>query len=284
MTQTPPQPDAADFPALLSAAVEGSYGVAVRLSGNAADAEDLLQAAALNALRGRATFQVGTNFRAWFYRILVNQSFTSRRREGRMRSVGFDEESHAGIRALREVLGGPPDFDPLTRLLARMDAEEIAASLQSLPAPYDVVAILYFGQELSYREIAEMLAVPIGTVRSRLHRARMLLRKRLHRLARSAGLAAAGPRSLFAGLRLGSSCRKVLAQLGEYLDGELSPGDCQVIEGHLSACVPCQETLRLQRTFEEALRSKLGGLHCPPEVRARIMGHLMAAMGQAPIP
>lgn len=276
----PVSPDA-EFPELLTAAVEGSYSLARRLTGSAADAEDLLQEAALNALRGRGTFQAGTNFRAWFYRILVNHFYSSRRRERRFVTLSLDQEPHPGITALVELLRGPPDFDPVTQLLARMDAEEIAASLQSLPAPYDVVALLYFGQELSYQEIAQVLEIPIGTVRSRLHRARMLLRKRLHRLARSAGIATAAPSPL-AGLRLGSSCRKVMARLGEYLDGELRPGDCEVIEGHLSACEPCQGMLQLQRTFEESLRAGLGRLPCPPDVRARIMRRLMTAMGQAP--
>lgn len=255
--------------------------MALRLTGSAADAEDLLQEAALKALRGRASFEMGTNFRGWFYRIVVNHFYSTRRRERRIRALSLDGEPHHGLANLVEVLRGPPDFDPLTRLLGQMDAEEIGASLRALPPPYDVVALLAFGQEMSYQEIATILDIPVGTVRSRLHRARMLLRKRLRRLAQSMGLAAS-LRSPLAGLRWGGPCRTVIARLGEYLDGELRADDCGIIESHLAGCEPCQESVAQQRIYETTLRSRLGLLPCPPDVRERIMGYLMAAMGQVP--
>jgi anti-sigma factor (TIGR02949 family) len=101
-------------------------------------------------------------------------------------------------------------------------------------------------------------------------------------LAASKGILSTAPRAPFAGLRLGSSCRKVMAQLDDYLDGELSASDCSVIEGHLSACERCLDALDLQKSFAAALRSKLGRLPCPSESRERIMQHLMVAMGEMP--
>ncbi len=270
-----------DSQVLLASAVGDSYGVALRPVGNTADVEDWLQDAALNALRGCPSFQEGTNFRAWFYRILVNQSYPRYRRERRSLEVAsFDDEVDNGGPSAVHAFGGTPDLDPANALIQRMDGEKISATLRSLPEAYRVVAILYFSQDLSYQEIAEILEVPIGTVRSRLHRARQFLQERLRQLAVSNGVALpVKGRSLFTRLPLRSSCRKVIARLGEYLDGETSPADCGLIERHLAVCRKCRRRLELVKDFVHTVRTKLGRIPCPREAQDRIMHLLGAALG-----
>ena len=267
------------FQAQLASAADNAYSTARRLTGDPSEADDLLQDAALNALRGRHGYQPGTNFRAWFYRILINQHYSRQRQARRRPTTSLDDEAH-GPSTLHSRFRGALDLDPATRLVENMDSEEIAAAIRSLPNSFQVAAILYFGEDLSYAEIATTLDIPIGTVRSRLHRARLLLRKQLRRVAESRGITPSA-RSLLQRLPRGSECRKVLAHLDGYLEGELDSADCTLIEEHLASCRRCRETLASEKAFAAALRSKLTHLPCPPTTRDRIMQSLAAAMAEA---
>jgi RNA polymerase sigma-70 factor, ECF subfamily len=187
----------AEFEAHLAPVLERAYGVALRLTRSAADAEDLVQDAALLALRGFDTFRRGTNFRAWFLRILTNAFISGRRRhrpEDTATSLDDPPNAYFQLRA-HELVGDAGDApsrqaagDVVRAVLDRITAEEVAAAIAALPEEYRVVSALYFQDDLSYQEIADMVGIPIGTVRSRLHRGRALLQQRLWLLAEDQGL------------------------------------------------------------------------------------------------
>ena len=181
--------EAGGFEALLAPLMGRAYGTALRLTRNAADAEDLVQDAVLRALRGFGSFRPGTNFRAWFFRILTN-SFYSRYRKHRREEDDVPLEEVPSIYVFRQSLAFGADFasDPVAATLGRLDSAQVAAALDDLPDEFRTVATLYFLDELRYEEIAEAIDVPIGTVRSRLHRARRLLQKRLWHQAMDLGL------------------------------------------------------------------------------------------------
>jgi RNA polymerase sigma-70 factor (ECF subfamily) len=185
----------ADFQALLMPLLDAAYRTAYRLSGNAGDAEDLVQDASLLAWRGFGSFEAGTNFRAWFFRILTN-AFYSRYRKARREGQAVELEEVPELYLWRQSsAAGLNDVlqDPAAALLARLDAEEVNAAIAALPEEYRMVAALYFMDDLPYQEIAEMLGIPIGTVRSRLHRARRLLQRALWETAVERGLVSARP-------------------------------------------------------------------------------------------
>lgn len=188
----PAAPDAApaDFESLLAPVVDRAYGMALRLAGNRDDAQDLVQEAALQAFRGFHTFRPGTNFRAWFFRVLVNCFYASRRR--RRPEVSMDEEApdlHLYVQTWHNGMHGA-GRDPAREVLDRIAGDDVARALDSLPEEFRVACTLYFVDDLSYQEIAGVVGVPVGTVRSRLHRGRKLLQKRLWTAALDAGLAA----------------------------------------------------------------------------------------------
>jgi len=186
--------DAADdFDRLLAGVLERAYGTALRLAGNREDAEDLVQEAALRAFRGFGTFQPGTNFRAWFFRILVNCFYGSVRRRRPEEPLAELDDSHELLLYVRSAEAGliSPGSDPVRATLDRVAEEDVGRALEALPEEFRVVATLYFMEDLSYAEIAEAVGVPVGTVRSRLHRARRILQKRLWHLAQDAGITAA---------------------------------------------------------------------------------------------
>jgi RNA polymerase sigma-70 factor (ECF subfamily) len=164
------------------------YGAALRLTRNPQDAEDLVQETYLRAFRGFASFQEGTNLKAWLYRILTNMFINSYRK--RQREPQFVE--------------GPDDvdewylFDRLGALsvegsaedevLDRMPDEDVKAALESLPENFRLPVLLADVEGFSYKEIAEIMDTPIGTVMSRLHRGRKALERALWDTAKERGL------------------------------------------------------------------------------------------------
>lgn len=175
---------------LLHSALGPAYNFAVRLTRDEVEAEDLVQDAALRACRFFEQFQPGTNFRAWFFKILANCYYNQLRRNGRQGDRVSIEDApplHLYVRS-NELGWADGDADPAGKFLERLGTDEIAEALNELPEDYRTVATLYFVDDFKYGEIADVLDIPIGTVRSRLHRGRRLLQASLWNLATEHGL------------------------------------------------------------------------------------------------
>ena len=188
------EPDAsthvsAGFETLLAAVVDAAYGYAFRLSNNRSDAEDLVQEAAMLAFRGFGSFEAGSNFKAWFFKILTNCYRSKYRKDRRRPTVDLDDTPDLYLYARSGEVGFPTEGpDPAATLLDRLGTEQVVAALEQLPDEYRIVSTLYFMQDFSYEEIALALGCPIGTVRSRLHRGRKILQKALWQVAEEAGI------------------------------------------------------------------------------------------------
>jgi RNA polymerase sigma-70 factor (ECF subfamily) len=178
------------FESLLAEVVSPAFGTALRLTRNRADAEDLVQDAALLAFRGFATFEPGTNFKAWFFKILMNCFYSKhRRRKREVVTLDWDDTPDLFLYARSHEAGLPTTGpDPAGQLLERLGTERVTEAIERLPEEYRVVATLYFMEDFSYDEIARVLDCPIGTVRSRLHRGRKMLQKALWQAAQEAGI------------------------------------------------------------------------------------------------
>jgi RNA polymerase sigma-70 factor (ECF subfamily) len=143
------------------------YNFARWLTHNAPEAEDLVQETYVKALRGFSGFQLGTNFRAWMFRILRNTFLTSR--TGLKSPAMSDDEVD-----FDKIATASPN--PESVLIAQANRELVRQGLTDLPLPYREILLLCEVEEMSYEDIAQVLAVPLGTVMSRLHRARKALR------------------------------------------------------------------------------------------------------------
>ena len=191
--QTPAEPartSAAPFGALLTPLLPTAYRAALYMTRNQADAEDLVQEAVLLALKGFAGFEAGTNFKAWFMRILTN-AFYARGRRARSagETVSFDEVPPLYLYANTAAAGlHVSDSNPAATFLSKLGVEQVAAAIQALPAEYRTAAAFYFVDDLTYSDIADALQCPVGTVRSRIHRARRLLQRTLWTLAVESGI------------------------------------------------------------------------------------------------
>jgi RNA polymerase sigma-70 factor, ECF subfamily len=161
----------------------GMHAAARHLTRNASDAQDLVQEAYLRAYRGFARFEPGTNLRAWLHRILMNTFINDHRKRRRRPELILGAGSDHGSLYWRTVEGDPePSAEDL--VLASLPEEAVQAALASLPAQFRLAVLLADVQGLSYKEIAELAGVPIGTVMSRLHRGRRALSKQLRQLAK----------------------------------------------------------------------------------------------------
>lgn len=166
------------------------YSAAMRMTRNSADAEDLVQETYLKAYRAYHTFQAGTNLKAWLYRILTNTYINKYRKDSRRpsevdlgtvedlylyRRLGSEESAEAARTTEERVLDGLVESD-------------IKSAVEELPEAFRMPVLLADLEGFSYKEIAEILDIPIGTVMSRLHRGRKAMQKRLWEFAKQRGL------------------------------------------------------------------------------------------------
>ena len=143
------------------------YNFACWLTADRTAAEDLVQESYMKALKGFSSFQQGTNFRAWIYRILRNTFLTSK--TGLQTAGSFGDEELAQSEPATNIT-------PETILLANLEQQAIQQALEALPVNFREVILLCDLEEMSYQEIAQTLAIPVGTVMSRLSRARRAVR------------------------------------------------------------------------------------------------------------
>jgi RNA polymerase sigma-70 factor (ECF subfamily) len=148
------------------------YNFARWLVHNADDAEDLVQETYLKALRSFASFQPGTNFRAWIFQILRNTFLSSCSKLDRRMTVAMDSEEDGPELAVDTET-------PETILMNRSNSQLVQRAIDDLPVYYREALLLCEVEEMSYQEIAEALSIPIGTVMSRLARARKAVRESL---------------------------------------------------------------------------------------------------------
>jgi RNA polymerase sigma-70 factor (ECF subfamily) len=167
------------------------YSAALRMTRNQADAEDLVQETYLRAYRGFGNFTEGTNLRAWLYRILTNAYInTYRARQRRPTETDLDDVEdmylYRRLASLDSVLANRSAEDQLFDLLTD---DEVKRALEELPENFRLPVLFADVEGFSYKEIAEMLDIPIGTVMSRLHRGRKAMQKLLFEFAHARGLA-----------------------------------------------------------------------------------------------
>ncbi len=184
-TESEPTVDRAAFDREVRPVLDLAYRYARRLSGSHDDAMDLVQDAAVSAFRSFGTFTPGTKFKAWFLRIVTHRYYATRRSV--RPTVPLEEAPDLFLYEQAKRAGVPMDDDPAAWVMGRLTNEQISNAIDRLPEEYRVAAVLHFLSEMPYEEIAQTLDVPLGTVRSRLHRGRKLLQVSLWQIAEERG-------------------------------------------------------------------------------------------------
>ncbi len=171
----------AEFMALLEPHLDGLYGVALRLSRAPSRAEELVQEATMKAYLHLDSFEKGTNFQAWIYRILVNAFLTEQRQKKRAPMALLDDAQIAAPEPHSETSA---EEWPIA---SEEVSDEVKRAVDELPELFRVPLLLATLGGLAYQEIADALEIPVGTVMSRIHRARLRLRDELKDYARDTG-------------------------------------------------------------------------------------------------
>lgn len=166
------------------------YSAAVRMTRNSSDAEDLVQETYLKAYRSYGTFLEGSNLKAWLYRILTNTFInTYRSKQRRPEETQLDDVEdlflYRRIGGLEAAMASRSAEDTLMDMFTD---SEVKDAIDALPESFRIPVLLADVEEFSYKEIAEMLDIPIGTVMSRLHRGRKAMQRQLYDYARERGL------------------------------------------------------------------------------------------------
>jgi RNA polymerase sigma-70 factor, ECF subfamily len=164
------------------------YGAAMRMTRNPTDAEDLVQDTYLRAYRGFAGFKEGTNLKAWLYRILTNSFINTYRKKQREPQIVEGPEDIDEWYLYDRLGGRSVETSAENEVLDQIPDADVKAALESLSENFRLAVLLADVEGFSYKEIAEIMDVPIGTVMSRLHRGRKALEKALWETAKERGL------------------------------------------------------------------------------------------------
>ena len=182
--------DQAKFEEMAMEYMPALYTAAIRMTHNPADAEDLVQEAYLKAYRAFDGFQEGTNLRAWLYRILTNAFInTYRAKKRRPEQTDIDDVEDLYLYKRVSLANADLGRSAEDELLDRFTDTDVKGAVDALPEQFRITVLLSDVEGFSYKEIAEILDVPIGTVMSRLHRGRKALQKALYEFATQRGLA-----------------------------------------------------------------------------------------------
>ena len=180
-------PTRAEFDREVLPHLDSLYSTALRLTRNDKDAEDLVQDAALRAFRFFHQFEQGSNVRAWLFKILHNTFLTRYRRNTREREVmeGVGHEEEAGTAG---TVASPVSATPEDTMLANLLSDDVRGALERIPEDFRNAVVMCDLEDFSYKEIADILECPVGTVMSRLHRGRRLLQVELRTYAALHGI------------------------------------------------------------------------------------------------
>ena len=181
------RPIRADFEREALPHLSALYGAALRMTRDAKDAEDLVQEALLRAYRFFDTFEAGTNCKAWLFKILTNTFINKYRKRVREREVSEAVGAEDTPSLMSEDVAAA-SRDPEGKMVGALLSDDVKAALESVPYDYRMAVVLCDLEDFSYKEIAEIMDCPVGTVMSRLHRGRRMLQKTLREYAVKEGI------------------------------------------------------------------------------------------------
>ncbi len=167
--------------------VDELFGTALRLTRNERDAEDLVQDAYLRAYRAFHQFEAGTNCRAWMFKILTNTFINGYRRRVKERDILEKQENGCHELTMHAADAMEAYGNPEARIATHTLCDDVQKALEAVPPDFRMAVILSDIEGLSYKEIADAMGTPVGTVMSRLFRGRRLLRKALWRFGLDEG-------------------------------------------------------------------------------------------------
>src|SRR5919108_2218536 len=241
------------------------FSFSMRICGQREDAEDTMQEVLLKSVPHLPKFDSPKALMVWLYKVAKTRCLMSRRKSKFAPKEALSLEELMPDRREMQSLSGDAAPTPETSLLRRENAKRLRDAVQQLPPEYRLILVLHDMEELSDEDVAEITGLRPGTVRVRLHRARLFVRKELARQQnersskkRAKGIAESQvhPRE--------RNCKQMFAELSDYLDEELDDSLCAEMEKHMEGCEPCKAFLA---SLEQTIRTCRSSPNEPPDAR-----------------
>ena len=239
------------------------YSFSMKVCGHREDAEDTMQETLLRVSPMLKKIPNPKALAVWLYKVARSRCLMSRRRSKFAAEPDLSLEALMPEREDLEALAEEREKDPERSLLRRESQAAVRAAIDKLPPEYRLILVLHDMEELPTEDVAKISGLKPGTVRVRLHRARMFLRNELAGTTKKKRKRTVRPRH----------CREMFAALSDYVDGELSDELCEKIEGHMGGCKPCE-------TFLESLREtvkRCKGFGCAEKLKGLVAEFRAAA-------
>jgi RNA polymerase sigma-70 factor (ECF subfamily) len=233
-----------------------AFSFSMKVCGHREDAEDTAQETLIRAVPELSNFDSPEALAVWLYKVARSRCLMSRRRSKFAPKQSLSLDDLLPDRSELEALTASREGGPEQQLLRAENREELQRAVLKIPPDYRMVLVLHDMEELSTREVARITGLREGTVRVRLHRARVFLRNELARKPKPATRSKQQP---------SARCKRLFALLSEFIDQEVDPSLCADVEGHLGDCSPCKAYLAsLEETVRRCQR------HCTEEVKAKV--------------
>lgn len=254
------------------------YSFSMKVCGQREDAEDTMQEVLVKSVPNLPKFDSPRALMVWLYKVAKSRCLMSRRKSkfAPTESLSLEElmPDRKELQQLSGNLGGTPE----TSLLRRESAKRLREAVQKLPPEYRLILVLHDMEELRDTDIAEITGLRVGTIRVRLHRARLFVRKELTKQDGrrvSYGVAKPSAEMHVSTLPRPGRCKEMFAQLSNYLDEELDDSLCAELEKHLEGCEPCKAFLAsLEKSIEQC---RTAPNESPdPRIAAQLRRELMA--------
>lgn len=254
------------------------YSFSMKVCGQREDAEDTMQEVLVKSVPNLPKFDSPRALMVWLYKVAKSRCLMSRRKSkfAPKEALSLEElmPDRKELRQLSGNLGGTPE----TSLLRRESAKRLREAVQKLPPEYRLILVLHDMEELRDTDIAEITGLRVGTIRVRLHRARLFVRKELTKQdgrQLSHGVARPSAEMHVSTLPRPGRCKEMFAQLSNYLDEELDDSLCAELEKHLEGCEPCKAFLAsLEKSIEQC---RTAPNESPdPRIAAQLRRELMA--------
>jgi len=219
------------------------YAFSMKICGHREDAEDTMQDVLLKSIPHLAKFDNPKALKVWLYKVARNCCLSQRRKASNSpaRNLSLDELMPSRFELERMLRNPEPSQEQA--LLSEEDAEQLKQAIMAVPILYRMVLVLHDMEELSTREVAQIMSLREGTVRMRLHRARLFLRQQLARPEDGGPITLPSLHAAAEEEERPVRCRRLFAALSDYMDGVIDDAMCDEMDRHLHDCEPCQAFL-----------------------------------------
>jgi RNA polymerase sigma-70 factor (ECF subfamily) len=249
------------------------FSFSMRVCGHREDAEDTMQEVLLKSVPQLPRFDSPKALVVWLYKVAKNRCLMSRRKSKFAPAHELSLEELMPDRKELEQLSADGKINPESFAIRSEEASRLRKAVQRLPPPYRIVLVLRDMEGLTDDEVAEITGVRAGTVRVRLHRARLFVRKELLRTWIARIDKKVRPQRHPRQNNRPAPCKAMFAELSDYLDEQLDDSLCEEFERHRAGCEPCQAFIATLEATIERCRNSAGD--CPPREAAKLRQELI---------